>query len=103
MARAEAYEGGGKTDWSLPTLAQLEFLYDFNGRNTIGGFTAGYYWSKGQPAISEDKPAISNDSNLDAALQACSKTFGSGSFGCSSPIVKEFAVRPVRTWVTPLR
>ena len=96
MARAKAYEGGGKTDWSLPTMAQLQFLYDFNRRNTIGGFTAGYYWSK-------DQPAISNDSNLDAALQACSKTFVTGSFGCSSPIFKEFAVRPVRTWVTPLR
>ena len=96
MARAEVYEGGGKTDWFLPTMDELQVLYEFNGRNTIGGFTASQYWSK-------DQPDISNDPNLDVAFQACSMTFVSGSDDCSSPIFKEFAVRPVRTWVTPLR
>ena len=96
MARAEVYDGGGKTDWFLPTMDELQVLYEFNGRNTIGGFTASQYWSK-------DQPDISNDPNLDVAFQACSMTFVSGSDDCSSPIFKEFAVRPVRTWVTPLR
>ena len=96
MARADAYNGGGETDWSLPTKNELQVLYEFDRRNTIGGFTAGWYWSK-------DQPVISNDPNLDAAFQACSMTFVTGSFDCSSPIFKEFAVRPVRTWVTPLR
>ena len=96
MARADAYNGGGETDWSLPTKNELQVLYEFDRRNTMGGFTAGWYWSK-------DQPVISNDPNLDAAFQACSMTFVTGSFDCSSPIFKEFAVRPVRTWVTPLR
>ena len=96
MARADAYNGGGETDWSLPTKNELQVLYEFNGRNAIGGFTAGEYWSKNQPANSIDP-------NLDPEFQACSMTFVSGSDDCSSPIFKEFAVRPVRTWVTPLR
>jgi len=96
LARAEVYDGGGKIDWFLPTMGQLQVLYKFNGRNTIGGFTAGRYWSK-------DQPAIANDPNLDPAFQACSMTFVSGSYDCSSRIDEEFAVRPVRTWVTPLR
>ena len=96
MARAEVYNGGGKTDWFLPTMDQLQVMYIFNGRNTIGGFTAGKYWSKNQPAISIDP-------NLDPEFQACSMTFVSGSADCLSRIVEEFSVRPVRTWVTTLR
>ncbi|MDR3236054.1 MAG: DUF1566 domain-containing protein [Prevotellaceae bacterium] len=40
---------GGKTDWRLPTISELTVLY--NKRNTIGGFTATYYWSGTQDHI----------------------------------------------------
>ena len=43
-----AYTGGGKTDWRLPTIEELTLLYEFSGRNSIGGFGATNYWSSSQ-------------------------------------------------------
>ena len=39
------YTGGGMTDWSLPSLDELNALYYYTGRNAIGGFAAYYYGS----------------------------------------------------------
>ena len=45
---ARGYNGGGMTDWSLPSLDELIALYYYTGRNAIGGFVASYYWSSSQ-------------------------------------------------------
>ena len=42
------YNGGGMTDWSLPSLDELNALYYYTGRNAIGGFAASFYWSSSQ-------------------------------------------------------
>lgn len=47
---ARAYHGGGKADWFLPSQDELDPLYD--NRNTVGGFTAGAYWSSTEFALS---------------------------------------------------
>ena len=43
---ARAYNGGGFTDWYLPSLAELEFLY--SNKNVIGGFRSADYWSSSE-------------------------------------------------------
>ena len=40
------YDGGGKTDWFLPSRDELNTLYE--QRDTVGGFGAGGYWSSSQ-------------------------------------------------------
>ena len=48
---ARAYQGGGMTDWSLPSFSELNALYNYPNRNAIGGFTNWDYWSSsGLPA-----------------------------------------------------
>lgn len=42
---ARAYQGGGMTDWSLPSFSELDALYNYPNRNDIGGFVASAYWS----------------------------------------------------------
>ena len=42
------YTGGGMTDWSLPSLDELNALYYYTGRDAIGGFAASRYWSSTQ-------------------------------------------------------
>ena len=36
----------GQTDWYLPSIAELEVMY--NNRSAIGGFSAGNYWSSSE-------------------------------------------------------
>ena len=42
---ARAYDGGGMTDWSVPSEYELAALFNFPYRNTIGGFPPAKYWS----------------------------------------------------------
>lgn len=42
-ALAKAYQGGGKTDWYLPSTDELRQLY--LNKDLLGGFTKGPYWS----------------------------------------------------------
>ena len=42
---ARGYTGGGMTDWSLPSLDELNALYYYPNRDAIGGFGASDYWS----------------------------------------------------------
>jgi hypothetical protein len=49
---ARGYTGGGQTDWSLPSLYELNALFYYPGRNAIGGFAADDYWSSTQQLAS---------------------------------------------------
>ena len=43
-AYADAFNGGGKDDWRLPTTEELQFMY--RNRGALGGFVTGpFYWS----------------------------------------------------------
>lgn len=44
---AVAYNGGGKSDWHLPTQDELNQLYI--QRTSVGGFVDNYYWSSSEP------------------------------------------------------
>jgi len=54
---AQGYEGGGLSDWSLPSQEELDALYYYPNRAAIGGFTKGYYWSSSE---SNKKPVAVN-------------------------------------------
>ena len=46
--QVRGYTGGGQTDWSLPSLYELNALFYYPDRNAIGGFAADDYWSSTQ-------------------------------------------------------
>ena len=48
--QVRVYNGGGMTDWSLPSKDELNALNYYTGRNAIGGFAADDYWSSSQAA-----------------------------------------------------
>ena len=35
---AQQYEGGGESDWALPSIDELIALYNYGGRNAIGAY-----------------------------------------------------------------
>ena len=41
---ARSYTGGGLTDWSLASALEINALYYYPDRATIGGFNSGQYW-----------------------------------------------------------
>ena len=51
------YHGGGMTDWSLPSLDELNALAYYPNRNAIGGFADDSYWSSSQTAADCEKRA----------------------------------------------
>ena len=42
---ARAYDGGGMTDWFVPSLDEMLALWSYPNRNAIGGFPPSAYWS----------------------------------------------------------
>ena len=42
---ARAYDGGGMTDWFVPSLDEMQALWAYPNRNAIGGFPPSAYWS----------------------------------------------------------
>jgi len=76
---ARAYNGGGFTDWYLPSKNELDQLRE--NRTAIGGFTAGWYWS-------------SSEANADFVWF---EDFNDGGQGSVNKSVT-FGVRPVRSF-----
>jgi len=60
---SQAYEGGGKTDWYLPSKDELIEL--FSQKTTIGGFVADFYWSSSENRAGD--AWISSASGMDSA------------------------------------
>jgi|GEM_PF-1370750 len=77
---ARAYNGGGYTDWYLPSKDELMILYQY--RATIGNFSANSYWS----------------SSEDSQFQAYHQVFSGG--GPQSPFLKNNLsnVRAIRSF-----
>ncbi|NCC91443.1 MAG: DUF1566 domain-containing protein, partial [Spirochaetia bacterium] len=42
------YRGGGHDDWFLPSLAELNQIYQNLCRNNLGGFSGVSYWSSSE-------------------------------------------------------
>ena len=42
---ARAYDGGGMTDWFVPSMYEMQALWAYPNRNAIGGFPPSAYWS----------------------------------------------------------
>lgn len=76
--KAQTYAGGGKTDWFLPSIAELKELW--NQREKIGIDGSCYYWS----------------SSMGTRSWPFSLSFQNGSRS-SLPRDEEECVRPVRT------
>lgn len=75
---ARAYQGGGYTDWFLPSKDELNQLYI--NRQIIGNFRAAYYWSSSEASAS------------DAFLQAFDRNFV-GDYQYKSSMLSVRAVR----------
>ena len=78
---ARAFQGGGKTDWFLPSEDELNQM--FVNKTTIGGFESGIYWS----------------SSENAAGTAWGRHFRTG-FRYSGNKANSSYVRPVRAFST---
>ncbi len=70
---ARAHNGGGKTDWFLPSLYELQKLYV--NRVSIGGFDAVNYWSS-----SESSQLWGNSNGWSAEYHASVIAFWNGTF-----------------------
>jgi hypothetical protein len=77
---ARAFQGGGKTDWYLPSLDELNQMY--LQRSAIGGFSSGFYWS----------------SSEDDELAAWGQVFNTGYQANSNNKSGRLYVRPVRAF-----
>jgi Protein of unknown function (DUF1566) len=80
--QVRGYNGGGMTDWSLPSQDELNALYYYTGRNAIGGFAASSYWSSSQQT----------------KTTAWYQWFSNGSQGSSGSKTNTSGVRPVRAF-----
>jgi TolB-like protein len=45
VTAAQNYRGGGFSDWRLPSIGELELMYNNLKTRNLGGFSGDYYWS----------------------------------------------------------
>ena len=83
--QVRGYDGGGMTDWSLPSVEELNALYYYSGRNTIGGFAPAVYWSS------------SYVSQKCGTCTAFTQHFASG-VQSGYPETSGFGIRPIRAF-----
>ena len=82
---AQQYEGGGESDWALPSSDELWALNEYPDRAAIGGFNSESYWGSSQ---------------RDAKHAVC-VFMGGNRFGCGSTTKGTSVtagVRPVRAY-----
>jgi hypothetical protein len=79
---AASYNGGGKSDWFLPSWEELNRLY--LARTTVGGFVADDYWSSSESGDDADEVQIF--------------AFASGSTSTEGKSASNPYVRPVRAF-----
>lgn len=51
---ARSYNGGGMTDWSVPSADELTALFSYPNRNAMGGFPPSKYWSSSTSTSNSD-------------------------------------------------
>ena len=83
---ARNYRGGGLSDWSLPSLDEINALYVYPNRDAIGGFSSANYWSSSQA------------SGKDASKHAYGENFYEGYQDSSNLKSYTVGVRPVRAF-----
>jgi hypothetical protein len=66
------YRGGRFSDWRLPTIDELELIYNNLRLQSIGGFNLDRFWSSEQDEDNEDYVKVINF--LDGTLEAVRKT-----------------------------
>ena len=77
---ARVYDGGGMTDWFVPSTDEMQALWSYPNRNAIGGFPPSVYWTSTGTANYFD-------------------TAGSvGTYGGRDKMKKGFGFRPVRAF-----
>ena len=77
---ARVYDGGGMTDWFVPSKDEMQALLDYPNLNAIGGFPPSVYWTSTGTANYFD-------------------TAGSvGTYGGRDKMKKGFGFRPVRAF-----
>ena len=86
---ARGYTGGGMSDWSLPSVDELNALYYYPNRDAIGGFSAETYWSSSFRSYRQ---------NNKEKHGAWSKLFGSNQDNLSFAFDEHLSVRPVRAF-----
>ena len=86
---ARGYTGGGMSDWSLPSVDELNALYYYPNRDAIGGFSAETYWSSSFRSYRQ---------NNKEKHGAWSKLFGSNQANYSFAFDENLSVRPVRAF-----
>ena len=85
------YHGGGMTDWSLPSLDELNALAYYSNRNAIGGFADDSYWSSSQSSEAGGG-AFAGDQN------AYKENFGDGNRQMVLYKDKKFGIRAIRAF-----
>ena len=71
---ARAYDGGGMTDWFVPSQGELEALIDYPNRNAIGGFpplggrTRIGYWSS--TSLQKNTGVMNEEGDSQQAMKA---------------------------------
>ena len=86
------YQGGGMTDWSLPSLDELNALAYYPNRNAIGGFAAAVYWSSTQFG------AYTTDCKDAKGCGSYNEKFDNGKKQMTAYKDKQFGIRAIRAF-----
>jgi hypothetical protein len=89
---ARSYRGGGMTDWSLPSLSELNALAYYPDRNAIGGFADDSYWS------SSENAADCRDAWISSECQAYVENFGGAKTQVLWGAASKHGIRAIRAF-----
>lgn len=86
----KAYRGGGKNDWFLPSIDELDLMYKNLHKNNIGGFSNSQIWTPTHNCYWS--------SSEESAYLACNQDFDDGSPSGGYDKSIPFRVRAVRAF-----